>query len=175
MRFVDATADDRYGLLFRLILLRGLRRGEACGLRWSDVEDDGRALTVNRTMHRDGTTGDPKTRSSQRTISLDAQTAEALRRHRRAQLQERMAAGPAWQDQDWIFCRSDGSHVPPLWLLKRFRELADEAGLPPIKLHEGRHTAITLGLEAGIDLKTMADQAGHSAPGPGGGRDPGGE
>jgi integrase len=162
VRFVDATADDRYGLLFRLILLRGLRRGEACGLRWSDVEDDGRALTVNRTMHRDGATGDPKTKTSRRLVSLDVQTAEALRRHRRAQLQERMVAGPAWRDEDWIFCRPDGSHVPPAWLLARFRALARAAGVPPIKLHEGRHTAATLGLESGVDLKIVSDQLGHS-------------
>ena len=165
VRFVEATADDRYGLLFRLVLLRGLRRGEACGLRWSDVEDDGRALTVNRTMYIDGSCGDPKTRTSRRTISLDSQTAEALRRHRRAQLQERLIAGPAWRDPDWIFCRPDGSHVPPPWLLKHFRELAEAAGLPPIKLHEGRHTAATLGLESGVDLKTVSDQLGHSGIG----------
>jgi integrase len=165
VRFVEATADDRYALLFRLILLRGLRRGEACGLRWSDVEDDGRALTINRTMHRDGATGDPKTKTSRRTISLDSQTAELLRRYRRAQLQERLVAGPAWRDQDWIFCRPDGSHVPPAWLLKRFRELAESAGLPPIKLHEGRHTAATLGLESDVPLKVVSDQLGHSGIG----------
>jgi integrase len=165
VRFFEATADDRYGLLFRLVLLRGLRRGEACGLKWSDVEDEGRALTVNRTMHRDGTTGDPKTRSSRRTISLDTQTADLLRLHRRARLQVRMAAGPAWRDEDWIFCRPDGSHVPPAWLLARFRALAEAAGLPPIKLHEGRHTAATLGLESGVDLKIVSDQLGHSGIG----------
>ena len=165
VRFVEATADDRYALLFRLILLRGLRRGEACGLRWSDVDDDGRALTVNRTMHRDGAVGDPKTRTSRRLASLDTATADLLRRHRRAQLQERMVAGPAWRDQDWIFCRPDGSHVPPAWLLQRFRELAEAAELPPIKLHEGRHTAATLGLESDVPLKVVSDQLGHSGIG----------
>jgi len=165
VRFIEATADDRYALLFRLILLRGLRRGEACGLSWSDVEDDGGAFTINRTMYGDGATGDPKTKTSRRVVSLDAATAELLRRHRHGQLQERMLAGPAWRDQDWIFCRPDGSHVPPGWLLAHFRELAEAAGLPPIKLHEGRHTAATLGLESGVDLKTVSDQLGHSGIG----------
>lgn len=93
---------------------------------------------------------------------MDAGTAAALRQHRRAQLAERMAAGPAWRDEDWIFCRPDGSHLRPQWLLRRFGELATAAGLPPIKLHEGRHTAATLGLESGVDLKTVSDQLGHA-------------
>ena len=83
----------------------------------------------------------------------------------RARTSIRSAAGPAWRDDDWIFCRPDGSHVPPAWLLARFRELAEAAGLPPIKLHEGRHTAATLGLESGVDLKTVSDQLGHSGIG----------
>jgi integrase len=98
-------------------------------------------------------------------VALDAETADLLRRHRRAQLEERMAAGPAWRNEDWIFCRPDGSHVPPMWLLARFRELAIAAGLPAIKLHEGRHTAATLGLEAGVPLKVVSDQLGHSGIG----------
>lgn len=171
--FVGGTADQRLAALFRLVLLRGPRRGEACGLRWADVDLDARQLTIRRTMHFAGPkrgvgVGQPKTDLSERTLSLDAGTADALRRVKARQRRERLAAGPAWRgaedlDGDWVFARPDGSPEPPPAVTLAFQRLAASLGLPVIRLHDARHTAATLGFEAGVPLKVVSEQLGHAS------------
>jgi integrase len=163
--FLDSAAENRLGLLFRLVLLRGLRRGEAVGLTWSGVDLDGGHLRVTASILQLGgkvVPGRPKTRAGERFVSLDKETVALLRRHRIAQKRERFAWGAAYEDNDLVFCREDGSPLPPDYVSRRFRELAEAVGLPRLKLHEGRHTAASLALEAGLDVKVVSDQLGHS-------------
>ncbi|WP_067071594.1 tyrosine-type recombinase/integrase [Carbonactinospora thermoautotrophica] len=100
--------------------------------------------------------------AGERFVSLDAETVELLKAHRKRQHAERFAMGEAYQDNDLIFRREDGTPYPPDYVTKHFGELAEAAGLPRIKLHEGRHTAASLALEAGLDVKIVSDQMGHS-------------
>ncbi|MFC4014948.1 hypothetical protein ACFOY2_47545 [Nonomuraea purpurea] len=99
--FLEEARRHRLFALHQLIALRGLRRGEACGLRWKEVDLNDRTLTVNWQLvqlawqvHE----GTPKTDASVRTIALDTDTAQVLRAHRQQQLQERPAMGEAWND-----------------------------------------------------------------------------
>jgi integrase len=164
-RFLAATVDDPLALVFRLVLLRGVRRGEALGFRWAGTDLDAGYLTVQSTVLQLGgevTEGRPKTRGSERRIWLDALTIALLRAHRRAQLAARLRASTAWADNDLIFCRADGSPWPPDYVSRRFRSLAAAAGLPVIKLHEGRHSAASLARDAGVDPKIRQEQLGHS-------------
>jgi hypothetical protein len=66
---------------------------------------------------------------------------------------ERLAAGQAWTDSGQMFTDELGERLHPEYVSRRFRELAKEAGLPVIKFHAARHTAATLALEAGVDIK----------------------
>ncbi len=165
--FVNGTEDHRLGALFRLVLLRGLRRGEVCGLKWSDVDLDARRITIRRSMAYAGANGvltsRPKTKTSARVVSLDGGTVEALRVHRRRQLAERLVAGETWHDGDWVFARTDGTPEPPYAVTREFARLTANLDLPVIRLHDGRHTAATLGLEAGLDVKLVSDQLGHAS------------
>lgn len=104
----------------------------------------------------------PKTRAGRRTVSIDAETAELLSTHRKRQQTERWEWGELYQDNDLVFAREDGSPIPPDRVTNRFKAIAAAAGLPVIRLHDGRHTAATLALEAGIDRKVVSDQLGHS-------------
>jgi integrase len=163
--FLESADGDRLALLYRLVLLRGLRRGEACGLRWCDVDLDGRTLRVSEPLLQLGgklVRSRAKTRAGERTVSLDAATVTALRAWRTTLKRERLRWGTAYVDGDLVFCREDGSAVPPDYVTRRFREIAKAAGVPVIRLHEGRHTAATLALEAGVDVKIVSDQLGHS-------------
>jgi len=152
-------------LLYRIILLRGLRRGEAVGLRWSGIDfETGRARIERPILQIGGkiVEGKPKTRAGERGVSLDRATLEALRAHRVRQSAERLAWGEAYEDNDLVFAREDGSPIRPDYVSRRFKQLAKEAGLPVIRLHDGRHSAASLGLLAGIDIKIVSDQLGHS-------------
>jgi integrase len=103
-----------------------------------------------------------KTASSRRVVALDATTVDVLRRHRKRQAKERLATYGAYDDHDLVFCQEDGSPIPrhrPTFALKR---RAREVGLPVIRLHDLRHTAATLMLEAGIDVKVVSDTLGHA-------------
>ncbi len=163
--FLNTTEDDRLGLLYRLVLTRGLRRGEVAGIRWSDADLDAKELHIRRPILQLGgklVESRPKTRAGERTVSLTADLVTRLRVHRRRQLTERLAWGEAYEDRDMVFAREDGSPIPPDYVTRHFRELAEKVGLPPIKLHEGRHTAASLALEAGLDIKIVSDQLGHA-------------
>jgi integrase len=74
-------------------------------------------------------------------IWLDAETVRSLKEHRTAQLKARLMAGKSWRDNDLIFCGGDGTPYKPDAVSRRFKRLAALAGLPVIKLHEGRHSA----------------------------------
>ena len=104
--FLDLNAEDRLYGLWWLVALRGLRRGEAAGLRWCDVDLDQHTVTIAQQRIASGNTvtvGPPKTAASRRTIALDQHTTTALRRHRRRQLAEQVAAGDAWVESGYVF------------------------------------------------------------------------
>jgi integrase len=151
-RFLEATRDDRLHALWRIALLRGLRRGELLGLRWVDVDLDQGMLFV-----RSG-----KTESSKRTVSLDAGTVTVLRDHRKRQLEERLATFGAYQDNDLVFAQEDGRPIPNHRITFGFQKLARQHDLPVMRFHDARHTAASIALESGIDIKVVSDQLGHS-------------
>ena len=163
--FIEASAGEPLCLLFRIVVLRGARRGEAVGLRWSGADLDAGFLKVERPVLLIGaevTEGRPKSRAGERLIWLDAETIRLLREHRTAQLKARMKAGPAWAENDLVFCQGDGAPWKPDYVSRRFKALAAEAGLPPIKLHEGRHSAASLARDAEVDPEIRRKTLGHA-------------
>jgi integrase len=164
-RFLAASAADPLGLMFRVVVLRGARRGEAVGFRWAGTDLDAGYLTVERPVLQLGgevIEGRAKSKAGARRIWLDSGTVTLLRAHRKAQLAMRLRASTAWEDNDLVFCREDGSAWPPDYVSRRFKELARAAGLPVIKLHEGRHSAASLARDAGVDHKIRQEQLGHA-------------
>lgn len=168
-RFLDHLQDtgDRLAPLFRLLVLRGLRRGEAVGLRWSDVDVEANTATISQSVGQVGyrtVVTAPKTAGSVRTVGLDGGTVAALRAHRTAQAAERLAFPGAWQDVDnRLFTRPDGRPLHPESVSRAFERVAAAAGLPRIRLHDLRHSAATLALEAGVSMKIVSDLLGHSS------------
>jgi integrase len=167
--FLDLVADDALYAMWRLIALRGLRRGEACGLRWSDLDlDRGIAYIVrNRTcVGYQVLEGPPKTTAGRRVIALDRTTIRTLRAHRAAQLaagHRRQAQGKPWVDSEYLFTQTTGQPIHPGYATQRFHKLTTAAGLPPVRLHDLRHGSASLAHEAGADLKTIQDLLGHSS------------
>jgi len=164
--FFAYVADDRLYALWWLIALRGLRRGEAAGLRWIDVDLDARVMVIGQQRIAYGQTvavGPPKTASSRRVIALDRVTTLVLRTHLRRQRADQKTAGDAWQDSGYVFTTPDGAPLHPDYLTRRFRRLVTDSGLPPVRLHDLRHGAATLAHAAGADLKTVQELPGHAS------------
>jgi len=164
-QFLAACAGDPLHPLFRIVLLRGARRGEAVGLRWSGTDLDAGYVRVERPVllvGADVIEGRPKSQAGERLIWLDAETVRLLREHRTAQLRARMKAGTAWQGNDLIFCQDDGTPWKPDHVSRRFKVIARATGLPVIKLHEGRHTAASLARDAEVDPEIRRRTLGHA-------------
>ncbi|HWG98351.1 MAG TPA: tyrosine-type recombinase/integrase [Pilimelia sp.] len=167
--FLGSVADDSLYAFWWLAALRGMRRGELCGLRWVDIDFDRRTLSVERNRTTAGYTvveGVPKTAAGRRTIALDKHTVHilrALRRHRLHQRGEAAENRTPWTDTGYVFTRADGKPINPNYPTTRFRKLVTRAGLPPVRLHDLRHGTASLAHQAGADLKTLQDLLGHSS------------
>jgi integrase len=151
-----------------LLLLGGLRRGEAVGLQWRDLDLDTGTLTVNRqVISFDGEliVGPPKSDAGHRTVPLDRATRDQLRlRQRRSRIRW------AWEPDEsfvsrFVFTRSDGGCYQPGYVSRHFTTLVNRHGLPRIRLHDLRHTSASLGLEGGESLLEVSRRLGHSSIG----------
>jgi len=150
------------------MVMCGIRRGELCGLRWQDVDLDQGVLTLAKTVIQLGGKviegEDTKTKASRRVIVLDAEITELLKEHQKAQRKARRAAPPGvWEDHGLVFCRDNGRPLYPDYVSKRFRKLAAEAGVPVIKLHEGRHTGNSLLYDAEVRPDIVQRRIGHTS------------
>jgi integrase len=165
-RFLDRAAKDRLYPLFHLVAYRALRRGEAVGLRWEDVDLGTGSIRITQQIVQLGwktEVGDPKTQHGERTISIDEATVRVLRRWRDIQQRERTTWGPDADTTGLVFTREDGTGLHPDLATDGFQRLSRLAGLPPIRLHDLRHTAASLALQAGVPMKVVSEQLGHSS------------
>ncbi len=139
--FLVATGDDRLATLWLFMALTGVRRGEALGLRWSDVDLERGRAAIRQTIlpigHR-AVVGEPKTARGRRSVALDQHTVEALRAHRKRQLEQRLLVGREFHDKGLIFARPDGEPLNPEYVSRRFQRLVRSLGLPPVRLHDLR-------------------------------------
>jgi len=164
--FLEAVADDRLMPAYRLLASTGMRRGEVLGLRWSDVDLAKGRLTVKRSLTVVDDTlmwSSPKTSRSRRSLSLDPETIAVLRAHRTRQAEEKLAAGPAWADDDLVFCNELGQPLHSDRFTRAFSAAVRRSSTRTIRLHDLRHFAATA-LAAGIPVRTVAGRLGHANP-----------
>jgi integrase len=164
--FLEHTGTDRLAALWQLLATTGLRRAEALGLRWSDLDLDRAHLSIRQTLGYVGTRAmfsEPKTRSSRRLVTIAPDTEEALRAHKARQAADRLAIGPAYSSLDLVFAHPDGAPLNPATVSRAFDALVKSAELPKITLHGLRHTFATLALLDGIPSKVVAEVLGHSS------------
>jgi len=164
-RFLDAIADERLYALFHLIGFTGMRRGEAIGLRWADVDLEAAHVVVSQQVTDAGKgprLGAPKTSSGSRYVPIDPGTVQVLSEQRDRQSDERQRWGIGWTDQGLVFTKEDGDLLRPDAITVLFRRLVKRHQLPTIRLHDLRHTHASLALAAGVDVKVVSNRLGHS-------------
>lgn len=164
-RFLAHVDGDRLSAMYRLVLATGLRRSEVAGLRWEAVDVDAGTMSVNSarvSVNYAVQEGVPKSNRS-RNIALGLETVATLRSHRRGQLEERMAWGPAWTDSGYLFTAEDGSPLHPQRLPHLLKRHAVAAGVPVIPFHSLRHTCASGLLRQGVPVWDVSRMLGHAS------------
>ena len=156
-RFMEAIkTDEHWHDFFYLEITTGLRRGEICGLMWTDFDVEKGTLTVRRTLHnKEGGgyyVGETKTGAGCRIIKLPPSTVHLLSERKRASISQ------------WIFPNPIHPEDPimPNSGYTRMKKLLAEAGLPDMRFHDLRHTFATHALTSGVDAKTLSGILGHT-------------
>lgn len=182
-RFLEAAEGDWLAPLWHLLIFEGMRRGEALGLRWSDLnwttDENGEHVTAHivQTVTTDkagkgGAIIQPrtKTKAGARSVRLTSDTIAALNSHRRTWAAKKLKSS-RWQDTDLVICTVDGGPINPTNVTRSFAAIlkgvngASEgsAKLRRIKVHELRHTSATLMLLANVPAKVVSERLGHAS------------
>lgn len=158
---LDSETGTEIGILFALFA--GLRIGEICGLRWSDVDLRHRILTVERTVERIANldpddprrtkliVSEPKTENSRRVIPLPRFFAERLAIARAGQPEENfiLTGSPVPTEPSTFYCR--------------YKTLMRRHSLEGYSFHALRHTFATRCVEKGFDTKSLSEILGHAS------------
>ena len=162
--FLEHIKDEPLEALWRLLMVHGLRRGEALGLRRFDL--DGTTLHIRQQLTL--VAGKPrweapKTSSGVRSIMLDARTLTALKRAKELQQRWTDISLASTADPVLIFTTLKGEPLNPASVLRWFHKLCTEAGLPLIRIHDMRHASAAIGLAAGEGITEISRRLGHSS------------
>lgn len=167
--FLTAAAKSNHYELFATLALTGMRRGEALGIRWRDMDLNiaSPKVSICRTVYKLGKDDwrfeEPKTKRSRRVIALPISLAMLLQ-----QLRERQEANAKWygrelSENDSVFAREDGILPDPRYVSKVFKRVVQNTGLKPIRLHDLRHTYATLQRKAGQPIEVISRVLGHAS------------
>ena len=160
--------EPKYRMATTLLLLTGMRRGEAMGLEWKDIDFDKAIINIVRTSQyiaRSGTiTDETKNSSSNRAIKVPASLLVDLRKYRLWQDEERLKVGDLWEDHDRLFTQWNGKPMNPQSYTKWFKGFIERAELGDIVPHSLRHTNATIQIANNVPLTTVAGRLGHATP-----------
>lgn len=168
-RFLENARGTGLEAMWHLAIGTGMRLGELLGLQWKAVDFERGTLHVKSTLEwragKGPSLSEPKTRRSRRQLHLTDRLINVLATHRSRQLRAQLKLGPAWHDGDFVFTSSTGTPLRPENVTRRyFRPLLEMSGIEgSVRVHDLRHTAISLALAAGVPPLDVADMAGHSS------------
>lgn len=167
--FVRAVLNEtnlKRKTVFALLIFLGLRKGEICGLSWEDIDFNKNTLTVNHnTLYYKQfgiVTKKPKTKTSNRTITLPNQLVVILKEYKQWYEEQKQNYGDLWAYTNYLFLQDNGKIINPCTINSWLKKFNIKNGLKPIPPHSLRHTCITMQLNARIPIKVVSTRAGHS-------------
>ena len=161
----EALRGHRLEVLFGTALAIGLRHGEALGLQWADLDEQTATLRVFYQLQKvDGRLERVPTKSekSRRVVHLPDFCVKSLIAHAERQEQDRELAGHKWQETGYVFTSGVGTPLLERNVLRDFTAVLKKTGLPKRRIHDLRHSFVSLLAAEGVPLKTIAEIVGHS-------------
>lgn len=167
-QFLAANQGTWYLPFLATAVLTGLRVGELTALQWDHVDLQKGTVSVVQTLHclKGGQyiLGEPKTSASRRTVPMPASLVQILKAYRRKQMEQRLNLGDQWKDPfGLVFTREDGRPMTQKAAHHALKQALKRANLPPMRLHDLRHTYATLLLSQGTHIKVASALLGHSS------------
>lgn len=163
--FLRSSQNDRLYALYVVLALLGLRRSEALGLRWDDIDLEQGLLMVRHGLQRiDGRLQllPPKTARSRRTVPLPSFVSDALIAHQHRQNQERLDLGGGWPDLGFVFTTPVGTPIDPRNCTRVVQKALSSAGVRAVRLHDFRHGCVSVLLASGVPPRTTMEIVGHT-------------
>ncbi|QLG10701.1 site-specific integrase [Deinococcus sp. D7000] len=167
---VADAQGERTGQVLAFLLLTGMRRGEALGLRWEQVTLDGKSPTARVIIQRTVSgaqviEGPPKTQCAKRDVPLSPEVLSLLTRVRQRTTEEHSALYPDAPVSPYVFPSLAGTPYDPSNFTRVMRRICAEAGIPVLTVHELRHTFASLSAFQGVRIEVLSRILGHSDPG----------
>lgn len=164
-RFLATNRGARDGPVFAFYLSTGLRRSEALALDWDDLKDGGLYVRVHKTVTweagRPVISLQPKTAAGRRDVPLNERIWNSLLSHKRAQERERQ--DPRYADHGLVFPNRRGN--VEINLDRPWEKMKEVAGVPDIRIHDLRHTFVSMCIERGVNVVRLSKLIGHADPG----------
>ena len=156
----------KWKTLIHLFLITGARRGEILGLKWNRVDFEGNKIHICNSILYSPDVGiyesTPKTATSDRFVSLPAETMQLLKQYRVWQTQERLRLGEYYQDQGFLFAQDNGKPMHPDSVTDWLKKFSKRHGLPHINPHAFRHTMASMLYFNGVDSVSISKRLGHA-------------
>ena len=152
--------------MITMLMYTGMRRGEMCGLKWSDIDYNKRIIQIKRSLQYLPDRGlfekEPKNSSSKRAIKVPQITIGLLRELEAWIEAEKTAQGDQWLGCDYVFLSQHGGPMRPDYVTRWFSEFVKKNDLPNVSVHSLRHTNASLMIASGTDLRTVSKRLGHA-------------
>jgi integrase len=163
---LNVARETRWAAFATLALALGARRGELCAVTWLDVDLVSKTIAIRKSVSQTKATVALKSTKSGHTriLPLSRLALEALEWQRAMQVNDRRAAGRAYEDGDSVFTDALGARVTPKAATNAFARIAVKAKISTTRLHDLRHTTATTLLTSGVDVRTTAGVLGHVNP-----------
>ena len=166
LALIDEKAPLNYKLFFNLLAYSGMRRGEALGLEYKDIDFTSSVLSIRRTSnYHQGYgvyTDTPKTKSSYRSLYIQPKLLTLIKLLQIEQKQQALACGDLWVDSDRLFITWNGKPLHPSAPYKWLKHFCEHEKLPFKALHSFRHFVASQALASGVDVKAVSSMLGHS-------------
>ena len=155
--FLEAIKHEEYWCdFFYVEVMTGLRRGEICGLKWSDIDFEDKKLRIERSVavKKGGgvSIGETKTQTGTRNIFMPPSVAQVLQKRKQTAITE------------WVFPAFLNPEQPihPAAAYRKLKVILKHAELPMLRFHDLRHTFATHAMKGGVDAKTLSGILGHT-------------
>ena len=165
--FLKEIRGDTYELVYFVTVFTGLRQGEVLGLTWDCVDFEKGTILVNKQLRRSQRKGgtyyfSPPKNNKSRTITPAPYVMKLLQAQKVQQAEQRLMAGPAWEDSGLVFTNEFGRYISYRAIFDSFKRIVKRIGLPDARIHDLRHTYAVNCIRAGDDIKTVQSNLGHA-------------